>query len=91
MEDGVDLRQYIHLMWSRRYLLGSVTLIAVIASVLSSWSSPRLYSRALGRVTLSLGVAVFPEHGNTTDALIRAADAALYRAKQRGRARVEVA
>ncbi|HYM70459.1 MAG TPA: diguanylate cyclase [bacterium] len=47
--------------------------------------------RALGRITLSLGVAEFPEHGNTTDALIRAADAALYRAKQHGRARVEVA
>jgi len=47
--------------------------------------------RSLGQVTLSLGVAVFPTHGTTTDILIRAADTALYRAKQNGRSRVEVA
>ena len=47
--------------------------------------------RALGNVTLSLGVAVYPEHGKTGEAVLRAADAALYRAKQNGRDRVEVA
>ena len=47
--------------------------------------------RSLDQVTLSLGVAVFPTHGTTTDILIRAADTALYRAKQNGRSRVEVA
>jgi diguanylate cyclase (GGDEF)-like protein len=46
---------------------------------------------ALGRITLSLGVAVFPKHGLATDDLLRAADTALYRAKENGRARVEVA
>ena len=45
----------------------------------------------LGSVTLSFGVAVFPEHGPTGDAVIRAADVALYRAKQEGRNRVVVA
>jgi diguanylate cyclase (GGDEF)-like protein len=40
---------------------------------------------------LSLGVAVFPEHGATPDALLRAADAALYRAKKEGRDRVVAA
>ncbi len=44
--------------------------------------------RSLGPITLSLGVAVFPEHGSTTDAALRAADAALYRAKKEGRDRV---
>ena len=39
-------------------------------------------------VTLSLGIAVYPEHGTTTDELIKAADTALYRAKQAGRDRV---
>ncbi len=46
---------------------------------------------SFGRVTLSLGVAEFPGHGTTGEAVIRQADAALYRAKQAGRNRVEAA
>lgn len=38
--------------------------------------------------TLSFGVAVFPGDGETRQALLRAADAALYRAKNSGRNRV---
>ncbi len=45
----------------------------------------------LGNVTLSLGVALFPAHGDTRDAVLRAADAALYRAKRAGRDRVVAA
>jgi diguanylate cyclase (GGDEF)-like protein len=45
----------------------------------------------LGRVTISVGVAVFPDHGDTAEALLKAADAALYRAKAGGRDRVMVA
>ena len=41
--------------------------------------------------TLSLGVAVYPDHGDTGLELIRAADAALYRAKQAGRDQVMAA
>jgi diguanylate cyclase (GGDEF)-like protein/PAS domain S-box-containing protein len=47
--------------------------------------------RTLGPLTLSVGIAVFPDHGTTERSLFRAADASLYRAKQRGRDRVEVA
>jgi diguanylate cyclase (GGDEF)-like protein/PAS domain S-box-containing protein len=39
----------------------------------------------LGGVTLSLGVAEFPGHGSTAEAMLRAADAALYQAKSSGR------
>ncbi len=44
--------------------------------------------RPLGQITVSLGVAVFPDHGDNGEAIIRAADAALYRGKQGGRNRV---
>jgi diguanylate cyclase (GGDEF)-like protein len=42
-------------------------------------------------VTISIGVACAPEHGETREQLVHAADVALYRAKTRGRDRVEVA
>ena len=42
----------------------------------------------LGPLTVSVGVAAFPEQGATTDDLLRAADAALYRAKHAGRDQV---
>lgn len=41
----------------------------------------------LGRITISLGVAVFPDHGTTPDRLLIAADDALYTAKAAGRDR----
>ena len=39
-------------------------------------------------ITISAGTAVLPEHGATRDDLVRAADTALYSAKQSGRNRV---
>jgi diguanylate cyclase (GGDEF)-like protein/PAS domain S-box-containing protein len=42
-------------------------------------------------VTLSLGVAAFPEDGSTSAAILSVVDAALYRAKHEGRGRVAVA
>lgn len=44
----------------------------------------------LGTISLSLGVAMFPEHGVTAEGVLRAADCALYRAKQSGRDQVIV-
>jgi diguanylate cyclase (GGDEF)-like protein/PAS domain S-box-containing protein len=43
--------------------------------------------QTLEPITISLGVASFPAHGVTASALLRAADAALYRAKTQGRNR----
>ena len=51
----------------------------------------RYHDQALGVVTVSLGVAILPEHGSTAEAIMKAADAALYRAKQEGRDKVVVA
>jgi diguanylate cyclase (GGDEF)-like protein len=42
------------------------------------------------KVTVSMGVATCPTHGQNGAELIKAADTALYRAKENGRNRVEV-
>lgn len=45
-------------------------------------------SQSLGAVTVSIGVASFPEHGRSGTDVIQAADRALYGAKELGRDRV---
>jgi diguanylate cyclase (GGDEF)-like protein/PAS domain S-box-containing protein len=47
--------------------------------------------RAVGPVTMSFGVAAFPQHGDAPDIVLKAADGALLRAKMEGRDRVTVA
>ena len=47
--------------------------------------------KSVGSVTMSVGVAAMPAHGESSRALLEAADAALYRAKREGRDRVVVA
>jgi diguanylate cyclase (GGDEF)-like protein len=47
--------------------------------------------RPLGKITLSIGIAVFPVHGSDPKTLLRLADEALYQAKAQGRNRVVVA
>lgn len=49
------------------------------------------HGHALGPVTISCGIAVFPGHGASAENLLEAADAALYEAKRAGRDRVLVA
>jgi diguanylate cyclase (GGDEF)-like protein len=45
----------------------------------------------LDSITLSLGVAVYPNHGATGETVLQAADAALYKAKHAGRDQVQLA
>jgi diguanylate cyclase (GGDEF)-like protein len=47
--------------------------------------------KSLGKITISIGLAQFPDHGNTVAALLLAADKALYEAKNAGRNRVVIA
>jgi diguanylate cyclase (GGDEF)-like protein/PAS domain S-box-containing protein len=49
-----------------------------------------VFGQATMRSTVSIGIALFPEHGQTRDSLIESADKALYAAKHNGRNRVEI-
>jgi diguanylate cyclase (GGDEF)-like protein/PAS domain S-box-containing protein len=55
--------------------------------------SMRLFykKQALGPLTLSAGIAAFPEHGLTSEGLLKLADQCLYESKSRGRNIVTVA
>lgn len=50
-----------------------------------------LHDGRVTQVTVSIGVAAFPEHGHDMDGLLQAADQAMYLAKQAGRNRVNTA
>jgi diguanylate cyclase (GGDEF)-like protein len=54
--------------------------------LVESWQFPGVART----VTISAGVAAFPEHGTIRDEIVRAADNALYAAKQAGRNRVSL-
>ncbi len=47
--------------------------------------------RTLDPITMSMGVAIFPDHGSTLNGILHAVDAALYRAKHEGRDRTAAA
>ena len=47
--------------------------------------------KLLGSVTVSIGIAAYPDHGVERDIIVRSADAALYRAKREGRDRALIA
>jgi diguanylate cyclase (GGDEF)-like protein/PAS domain S-box-containing protein len=51
-------------------------------------ATPIVFGTTTIHVTVSFGVAAFPQHGQTRDTLIAAADWALYAAKDHGRNRV---
>jgi diguanylate cyclase (GGDEF)-like protein/PAS domain S-box-containing protein len=53
--------------------------------------SMRHLGQVLDSVTLSIGVAAFPEHGSTAEEILRAADQCLYQSKSDGRDRLTVA
>lgn len=56
----------------------------VLQEAMVAYSMPSIQDQC----TLSMGVAIFPEHGKTTTELLRKADIALYEAKNAGRNRI---
>jgi diguanylate cyclase (GGDEF)-like protein/PAS domain S-box-containing protein len=68
-------------------LSGEEDAMAIADKLLAAVRAPyELAGRTLS-MTFSVGVALFPEHGRTLDDLLRAADAAMYIAKEGGRNR----
>jgi diguanylate cyclase (GGDEF)-like protein len=64
---------------------GAEVLAERLRRAVAAAAFPRL---AAGELTCSIGVAVFPEGGTSAEALLAAADAALFEAKRAGRNRV---
>lgn len=52
---------------------------------------PRHNPPPMKTITLSFGIAVFPEHGQTIEKLLKTSDTALYQAKKEGRNRICIA
>jgi len=51
----------------------------------------QLKGQSLRRISISVGLAMYPDHANNGNDLIRLADAALYEAKHAGRNQVQLA
>jgi diguanylate cyclase (GGDEF)-like protein len=62
----------------------AMTVAEKLRKMVESWQFPGVPQT----VTVSAGVAAFPDHGTTRDDLVRAADTALYAAKTAGRNRI---
>ncbi len=62
----------------------------VAAKVLQLFADPLRIDQHELRVTPSIGVAIYPEHGRDSITLMRHADLAMYQAKSNGRNRVQV-
>ncbi len=59
--------------------------IAVADRILGRLKEPRVLAGQEFRVSTSIGITVFPRDGEDTETLLRKADTAMYKAKERGR------
>lgn len=58
----------------------------VASEIIASLSEPwKLSSGAEVRIGVSVGISLFPDHGNTAEELLRQADTSMYQAKAQGR------
>jgi diguanylate cyclase (GGDEF)-like protein len=64
--------------------------IGVATKLGAALAEPYVLDNATARLSASIGVALFPDHGGDPEQLQRAADAALYRAKRDGKNRMVI-
>ena len=58
-----------------------------IRMAVSKMSMPQVNEKPLPQITVSLGIAVYPEHGGSLEEMFQASDRALYESKRAGRNR----
>ena len=66
-------------------ITGSAAAVEVAERILAKVKQPKRIAGQEFRVTTSLGITVFPSDGDDPETLLRNADTAMYRAKERGR------
>jgi diguanylate cyclase (GGDEF)-like protein len=71
-------------------LAGISDAAAICNRLLEDLSAPMLLDGHALTLTASIGISIFPDHGETSDLLLRNADMALVEAKRAGRGQVQV-
>jgi diguanylate cyclase (GGDEF)-like protein len=69
------------------HIYGVLEVEAIVAKLLTSIKRPYLIQGREAFVSASVGAAIFPEDGGTSEELLRRADTAMYNAKESGRSR----
>jgi diguanylate cyclase (GGDEF)-like protein len=69
----------------------AVTAAEKVRAAVAAYEFPKGSEQPLGKVTVSLGLASWPKHGETADEVLEAADRALYASKAAGRNKVTAA
>ncbi len=71
-------------------ILADKDAIIVCRRILTRLSEDILIQERNVRISTSIGIAFYPEHGNDKDSLVKNADLALYKAKEKGKNRYQV-
>ena len=69
-------------------VIGALTKAERLRSVIAAYEFDHADTQPIGCVSVSIGVASFPQHGDDRQELIALADKMLYRAKHAGRNKV---
>lgn len=65
--------------------IDSESLVRIAGFINREVAAPYMLDEIEAQIAVSIGIAVFPIHGRSVDALMRSADKAMYEAKQSGR------